>query len=242
MRYAIFSDMHSNLEAFRAFLEDSKKERVDRYFCLGDIVGYGADPHECIELTKALKCPVVCGNHDAMAFEEKGVENFNLEAKEAILWTRYNLDGIDKNFLNHLKLVHTYDELTLVHGSLYYPGDFNYIFNIVEAGRCMDLQETELCFVGHSHVPGICLENDKGHVRYTDATDMDVKKPKRYLINVGSVGQPRDRDPRGAYCIYDKERHLLHIKRFTYDIETAQAKIKKAGLPLFLAERLALGR
>ena len=124
MLYAVFSDIHSNLEAYQAFLEDVKKQGIEKYFCVGDIVGYGADPHQCIEITKKLGCPIVCGNHDWAVAGKVNIEYFNRYAKEAVRWTREVLDDIDKNYLSNLKTVYQETELTLVHGTLDSPQDF----------------------------------------------------------------------------------------------------------------------
>lgn len=242
MRYAVFSDIHSNLEAYQAFLEDTKKEGINNYLCVGDIVGYGVDPHQCIELIKELKCPVVCGNHDWAAASKIGIEYFNYGAQKAILWTLEALDDIDKNYLTDLKLVYQESEFTLVHGSLDEPREFKYVLELAEAAGSIGLQKTPLCFIGHSHIAGIFYENKDGHIDYTVESKLKMDPAKRYLVNVGSVGQPRDGDWRSSYCIYDNEKKTLHIKRVEYDLKKAQEKILRAGLPEKLATRLARGR
>lgn len=242
MLYAIFSDMHSNLEAYQAFLEDAKKEGIEKYFCVGDIVGYGADPRQCIKLTKELDCPVVCGNHDWATAQKIEIDYFNGNARKAVLWTQERLDGLDINYLGNLKLVYQNDELTLVHGTLEHPEEFGYVLDEAEAARTLHLQETPLCFIGHSHAAGIFYEDKDGSIRYSLHPEMEIAQDRRYLVNVGSIGQPRDGDWRGSYCIFDKERKTLRIKRLEYDLKKAQEKILKAGLPSFLAMRLARGQ
>lgn len=241
MLYAVFSDVHSNLEAFQAFLEDAKKEKIDRYFCAGDIVGYGADPHECIELTKKLKCPIVCGNHDWATTDRFDIEFFNKDAKEAVLWTRDILDDIDKNYLNNLELVYQNSELTMVHGLLEHPEDFDYIYDTIQAAKTMHAQQTPLCFIGHSHKAGIFYEDINGYINYTTAKELPVYKDNRYLVNVGSVGQPRDGDWRASYCIYDTDKGMIRIRRVEYDVKKAREKILKAGLPARFANRILTG-
>ena len=242
MLYAIFADTHSNLEAYQAFIEDSEKEGIREYFCVGDIVGYGADPHQCIELTKQLNCQVVCGNHDWAAAEKLNIEYFNRYAREAALWTQERLDDIDKNYLASLTPVFQDRELTLVHGTLEYPEDFEYVTDVRIAARTIHAQLTPVCFIGHSHVAGVFYDSRSGRINYTTIPEITIQEGKRYLVNVGSIGQPRDGDWRASYCIYDTEKESLRIKRISYDVERAREKILKAGLPKHLADRILIGR
>lgn len=242
MRYAIFSDMHSNLEAYQAFLEDARKEGINGYLCVGDIVGYGANPRECIGLTRELGCPVVCGNHDWAAASKIIIEYFNYNAQKAILWTMEALDDVDKNYLANLNLVYQDEEFTLVHGSLDRPQEFGYVLDQEEAARSIHFQQTPLCFIGHSHTAEIFYENKGGYIDYTVKPKLKMEAGRKYLVNVGSVGQPRDGDWRSSYCIYDNEKKTLHIKRLEYDLKKAQEKILQADLPSRLAMRLAQGR
>ncbi|NQT94921.1 MAG: metallophosphoesterase family protein [Candidatus Omnitrophica bacterium] len=242
MRYAIFADIHSNLEAYQAFLEDAKKEKIDRYFCVGDIVGYGADPRECIELTKSLNCPVVCGNHDWAVVNKLSTDYFNEYAKEAVIWTQERLDDIDKNYLNNLDCVYQDDELTLVHGSLKDPKEFDYVTDRKSAHIVLSMQDTRLCFIGHTHVPGMFYYTEEGDLDYRYAPRLNLKKEDHYLINVGSIGQPRDGDWRACYSIYDTEKYIIQLKRLEYDVKKASEKIEKAGLPKRLSDRILAGR
>jgi len=240
MRYGIFSDIHSNLEAFNVVLDAFSKEAIDSYLCLGDIVGYAANPKECIEKWQGLSCVTVIGNHEAAAVELLDTEYFNPVAKAAIFWTAEKLSKEDKQFLSSLKYVYQNEELILVHGTLDNPERFDYLFDIPLAIPTFNLMDRPLCFVGHSHVPGIFIQdNDK--TGYLDKSSVKISKGKKYIINVGSVGQPRDGDPRAAYCIYDTDSHLIEIKRIEYNIKKTQQKITQAGLPTFLARRLAEG-
>jgi predicted phosphodiesterase len=220
MRYAIFSDMHGNLQAYTAFMEDARKENIDKYYCAGDIVGYGANPHECIELTKELRCPVVCGNHDWAVADKLDITYFVEYAKAAIVWTKDNLGDIDKNYLGNLGLVYQDNELTIVHGTLIHPEDFDYVWDETIAAKSMHILKTQLLFVGHTHSPGIFYEDYFGYVRYTTNPGLTINKSGRYLVDVGSIGQPRDRDRRSSYCIYDNENATLCIKRIGHDIRT----------------------
>jgi len=241
MKYAVFSDIHSNLEAFNAALEAMRGERPDRYLCVGDIVGYGADPAECIRKVKELKPVIVTGNHDWASVGLASIEYFNPFAKSAVLWTKENLNRADRGYLKSLTLAYEDDKITLVHGTLDYPEAFSYMFDGYNAARTMALMKTQLCFVGHSHVAGTFYEKE-GVAHYSSEQRIEIKPGNKYIVNTGSVGQPRDGDPRGSYCVYDDEKNIVEIKRFAYDIATARRKIADAGLPRALAERLVVGR
>ena len=244
MKYAIFSDIHGNLEAYQAVLGALRKEGELKYFCVGDIVGYGADPAACIKATKRLNPVIVCGNHDWAAVGLTSMEYFNDYAKKAALWTASVLGKEDKDYLSSLKLTYTDEEMTLVHGTLMRPGRFEYVFDFDTAYRMMELMATKIAFIGHSHVPGIFfMEGD--NVEYNSGPKVKYSKDsqnKKCLVNVGSVGQPRDGDWRASYCVWDKDAGTLEIKRVEYDVAKARKKILDAGLPEILAERLRKGR
>lgn len=241
MKYAIFSDMHSNLEAYQSVLNAFRKEGELKYFCIGDIVGYGADPVACLELTKELDPIVVCGNHDWAAVELASIEYFNDHAKRAVLWTASALGKDDKDYLRSLQLTYADDDLAMVHGTLMRPEYFDYVFDFQTAYQMIKLMPAKIAFIGHSHVPGIfCLKDEK--IEYAAGSKIKIGQDKRYLVNVGSIGQPRDGDWRPSYCIWDKDAGTIEIKRIEYNIDKAQKKIIEAGLPGFLATRLSEGR
>lgn len=242
MRYGIFSDIHSNLEALDAVIEAYRKEAIDKYLCVGDVVGYAANPKECIEKIKTLCMITVAGNHDWAAVGLFSVDYFNPEAKEAIFWTKRNIDDSHRYFLESLKLIYKTEDLTLVHGTLDKPQDFNYMTHGYTAWETFGLLETNICFVGHSHVAGMFIKDKAEHLEYREDDSLDIKDENKYIINVGSVGQPRDGNPAAAYCIYDTVKKEVQIKRISYDMETARKKIIEVGLPRFLSHRLALGR
>jgi len=241
MRYAILSDIHGNLEALEAVLAALAKEKPDDYFCVGDIVGYGADPTKCIKEVKKLKPVVIGGNHDWAVCGLTELEYFNRFAKKAVLWTKKHLKSDDITYLKSLKLTYQDNDITLVHGTLDYPEEFSYVFDGYAARKNMALMRTQVCFIGHSHVAGTFYD-DNGIVNYSAKNKIDVRPGGKYLVNVGSIGQPRDGDPRASFCIYDNEKDTIEIKRVSYDIEKAQKKILKAGLPSILATRLGEGR
>lgn len=242
MRYGICSDIHSNLESLEAVIGAYKNESIDKYLCAGDVVGYAANPKECINRIEALPMIVVAGNHDWASINLTSVDHFNLNAKKAIFWTRDNIDSKDKDFLGSLKLVYKNEDLTLVHGSLENPEDFNYMADVYTAWQTFKLLETNICFVGHSHVVGIFTIDGAERINYQEDGPVDIKQGNRYIINVGSVGQPRDGNPDAAYCVYDTDRQNIQIKRISYDIQEARRKIIDAGLPHFLGDRLTIGR
>ncbi len=240
MRYGIFSDIHGNLEALEAVLESFLKEKVDRCLHIGDIVGYGADPSKCIKAIEKLSCVGVAGNHDWAASDLYDPVNFNEAAREAVLWTEAVLSWEEIGFLKSLELVFAENDFTLVHGTLESPGDFNYMFDRRDARSSFTCMRTRLCFIGHTHVPGIFMSS-KGVVTYSRVQMLTLAPLAKYIINVGSVGQPRDGNPRAAYAIYDDEKETVAIKRVEYDVKKAQDKILKAGLPSILAYRLSVG-
>ena len=241
MRFAIFSDIHANLEALEAVFADARARRCTHFVCLGDVVGYNANPRECIERVRELDCPVVKGNHDEEATLDASSERFNELAERAIQWTRNNLADQDKEWLRNLPLQKQVHDFTIVHATLDTPGQWGYVFNTLDAVASFTYQRTTVCFFGHTHVPMVFIRGQSG-VRQERKEHIRIEPGRKYFINVGSVGQPRDGNWRAAYCIYDVESKLVELLRVKYDLATAQKKISKAGLPQLLAERLAMGR
>ncbi len=240
MRYAIFSDIHSNLEALDAVCADAETAGCDHFVCLGDIVGYNASPHECVERIQQMDCPTVKGNHDEQASLFESSRDFNELAEHAIEWTRENLTKPDREWLRDLRLQRQVRDFTIVHATLDTPGQWGYVFNNLDAVTSFTYQHTVVCFFGHTHVPMGFVRDDGVHRIKLDGLHFDPAK--KYLLNVGSVGQSRDGDWRASYCIYDTEKNMVEHRRVKYDLQSAQDKIIKAGLPRLLAERLALGR
>ena len=245
MRIGILGDVHSNLEALEAAIAALQSEGVDQWVQVGDVVGYGAQPRECIRRIRELGATVCLGNHDAAVVGRLSTEFFNPYARQAVEWTLAQLDAADLEWLNQLPYVVEREHYTVVHGTLHFPDQFGYVMSVVEAKDSMQGQNTHVCFVGHSHVPAIYLQGEPGsddiHVIYTPEVSTRTKSYSRVLMNVGSVGQPRDEDPRAAYALYDTETGEAKIQRVAYDIPSAQRKILAAGLPEVLANRLALG-
>jgi len=239
MRFAIFGDIHANLEALTAVLADAKEAGCTHHVCIGDIVGYNANPHECVELIRGLGCPVVKGNHDEQAYMCDDLDNFNPLAEVAIRWTRDNLTDDDKRWLQGLRLVRQVRDFSIVHATLDTPHQWGYVFNQLDAAASFNYQYTNVCFYGHTHAPRAYVRD--GSVRSVPLDILHIQPGKKYFINVGSVGQPRDGDWHAAYCIYHADKNYVELRRIEYDIYTAQDKVVEAGLPQRLADRLALG-
>lgn len=240
MRFAILSDIHGNLEALEAVLADARKQACTHFVCLGDIVGYNANPSECVQVIQELECPVVKGNHDEQASIEASTEGFNELAEAAIGWTREHLSRAEKQWLAELRLTRQVRDFTIVHATLDTPQQWGYVFNDLDAIASFTYQHTSLCFFGHTHWPTAFVRDDNVHRLATGQIVLGAGK--KYFINAGSVGQPRDRDWRAAYCIYDHDRQVVEQRRIAYDIAATQRKIRDAGLPERLADRLAQGR
>lgn len=240
MRFAILSDLHANLEATEAVLADARNRQCTDFICLGDVVGYNANPHECVEIVRNLDCPVVMGNHDEQASAEDETSGFNPMAEQAINWTREHLTREDKVWLRELRMQRQVRDFTIVHATLDTPDQWGYVFNTLDATASFTYQHTTVCFFGHTHVAGAFVRDDG--VKRVRADQLTIDSQKKYFINSGSVGQPRDGDWRAAYCVYDVERSCVEWRRVPYDIDTTQRKIRDGGLPPLLAERLKLGR
>src|SRR5437762_10082424 len=240
MRFAIFSDVHANLEALEAVLADARDNKCTHFVCLGDVVGYNANPHECVDRVRELDCPIVKGNHDEQASLVESSRDFNEIAEAAIQWTRDNLTAEDKDWLRDLKLQRQVRDFTIVHATLDTPGQWGYVFNNLDAAASFTYQHTTVCFYGHTHVPMVFIRDE--NVRRERVEHVRIEPAKKYFINMGSVGQPRDGNWRAAYCIYDTENNLVQQFRVKYDLAAVQKKIAEAGLPRLLAERLAIGR
>jgi len=240
MKYAIIADIHSNLEALRVVLEDSRDQKCTHYVCLGDVVGYNANPKECLDLIRDMGMPCVKGNHDEYCSSETNLEGFNPHAAEAIQWTRQQLTEEDRQWLKELKYIRLVASFQVVHATLDGPQRWGYVFDRLAAAASFTYQNTAVCFFGHTHVPVAFIRDSL--VRGGTYSKFKIEAGRKYFINVGSVGQPRDGNPRAAYAIYDMDEGSVELRRLDYDISAAQAKIMAAGLPPRLAERLALGK
>ncbi|MGE4358181.1 MAG: metallophosphoesterase [Candidatus Omnitrophota bacterium] len=242
MRYAILGDIHSNLEALSEVLGELRRESIDEYYSIGDIVGYYANPKECIEIIRRVCKNSVAGNHDWACVDKLSLDWFNDLAKEAIIWTANLLDKDEKDFLFHRELVYQKEDFTLVHGTLFKPEKFYYLNNLSYAWMCFQNLKTKILFLGHTHIPFFCFMDSGGKVLYSFENKIFLKDGFRYIVNVGSVGQPRDGDRRASFCIYDTEENYVELRRVEYDFRKTQGKILNNSLPEELALRLAWGR
>lgn len=240
MRYAVLADVHANLEALRAVLADCRGE-VDGVLCLGDLVGYGVDPIPCVELIAARAVALVAGNHEYGVTGRLALEWFNRSARAAAEWTAGQLDDDHRAYLASLPLTSVVADATLVHASPDRPDEWEYLVTAEDGFHVFPAFETRLCFLGHSHQPGYWSLGSSGPERKSGAVDLALENGRRYLVNVGSVGQPRDHDPRACYAIWDTEARRIAMRRVAYDVAEAQRKIIAAGLPRFLADRLRSG-
>lgn len=240
MKYAIFGDIHANLEALESVMLDAAANDCTDFVCVGDIVGYAANPSECLQFVRNLGCPVVKGNHDEEASIDTPLEGLNPLAKHALEWTRRSLSTEEREWLSGLKLVRQVRDFTIVHATLDTPGNWGYVTNKFDAMASFSYQFTPVCFYGHTHTPRIYMKHLG--VETLDGTETQIVLGRKYFINVGSTGQPRDGDWRASYAIYDVENQRVEIRRLEYDIAVTQQKILDAGLPEMLANRLAVGK
>ncbi len=250
-RTAIISDIHANLHALYAVIEDVKLCQGADVVCLGDIVGYNAYPHECLEYVRSLDCPVVRGNHDAEVVEESLLP-MNPMARQATEWTRAQLTAEDLEWLSRLQYQRIVrSSFAMVHASLEQPKAWNYIINENDARASFARQFSPLCFHGHTHVPKVFVwdgahSHDMGNelagpLYYDGMVEVPLQEGYKYFVNVGSVGQPRDGDPRACYAIYDSDARSVIFRRVPYDVTAASEAVRAAGLPEYLADRLLVG-
>jgi len=242
LRYAIISDIHSNLEALTTVLTHIENNKVDNILCLGDIVGYGPNPNECVELVKSNCSIIIAGNHDVACIDISEAKYFNSFAKQAIFWTGENLWDSSRSFISQLPLHEEIENVYLVHASPDNPADWNYVSSSVEAKFSFLYFSNQICFIGHSHVPLIYVKTDDNKVIEKKKDYLTIESNERYLINIGSVGQPRDNNPDAAYAILDTDKKEYQLVRLPYDYEETQQKMLEQKLPSFLIERLRNGR
>lgn len=243
MRYAILGDIHANLTALEAVLAEAQRLGVDQIVSVGDVVGYGAAAREVLDILRERNIPAVKGNHDAAVVGELDTTYFNPLAKEAVEWTRGQLTERDLEYLAGLPLLWHSDDCAVGHGTYAAPERFDYIQSTEDADPSLDELDRKVCFVGHTHVPVtiLRLEEDPTRTFYTMDLCVDLVGAQKAMINVGSVGQPRDEDKRAALGVYDSERGRYELHRVEYDIEREAMRIRGAGLPEMLAGRLFMG-
>jgi diadenosine tetraphosphatase ApaH/serine/threonine PP2A family protein phosphatase len=221
-------------------LEDAESLGVTHHTCVGDIVGYNANPGECLRKIRDLNSVCVRGNHDHYCSHDECIRDFHPLAANVVDWTRNQLTADEVDYLRQQKLVRVVNGFTLVHSTLDMPEKWGYVFDELEAESNFNYQSTTVCFYGHTHQP-VVFEKAGGFVRRSNATKTSIQLGKKYFINVGSVGQPRDGDCRASYGLYDVVTREVELRRVSYDIATTQKKIIAAGLPERLAARLQMG-
>jgi len=244
MRYAIVADIHANLAAFTAVLDDIEhRGGVEEVWCLGDVVGYGPDPHQCLELLRQYNHVCVAGNHDWAAIGKINISDFNPYAAAACRWTAQQLDQEDIQYLDRLPLVIKKDDFTLVHGSPRHP-IWEYLLSTSSAKENFAYFQSQFCLIGHSHVPLIFEYSQSSTCSLSEfpADTPLTLAQNRLLINLGSIGQPRDGDPRASYAIYDSQTRSISLYRIPYDISATQARMVKCRLPMPLVTRLSYGQ
>jgi predicted phosphodiesterase len=236
MQIAIISDIHGNLEALTKALNVIDEIHVDEIVCLGDLVGYGPDPDDCVKIIQARANIVLMGNHDYAVIDTTSTENFNPVAKQAVFWTQDHLSSDSLEYLKNLPYRHREKEILYVHSTPNDPEKWDYIFNWDDAQEQFPLFDEKLCFVGHSHIPQIFYQD------LSVPMTLDLSRDYKYIINVGSIGQPRDGNYQLSFGIFDTEQWRYKPVRADYDVQLTSQKIRDRGLPSFLADRLLKGR
>ncbi len=242
MQIALISDIHGNLEALVSVLKKIEKLDVDEIHCLGDVVGYGCNPVECLNLIEENATIKLMGNHEYAILGHISTDTYTAIAKISTDWTRNMLTDREFSIISDFKLKHSFDDVLMVHASPYEDNYWRYILTPEEAYQTFDYITEKICFYGHSHIPMIFSESPNGLPRRQVGHDFDPFEESRYLVNVGSVGQPRDNDPRACFVTFDTETEEIKYHRVEYDINKAQSKMTEAKLPDMLINRLAVGR
>ncbi len=244
MRYALFSDVHANLAALEAVLADIDRTGVDEILCLGDVVGYGASPQACLTLARARCRHFVLGNHDAMAALDVQLDPLRDDVAAGLRLARAQLSTAERAFLRRLPLVHHFGGFAVTHASLEDPLTFEYIDGATRAAAHLARQVERVGFVGHTHVPAIYLQQGTKRARrvHPRGATFRLHRQGRYVVNVGSVGQPRDRDPRACWVLFDDRAGTIRWQRVRYDIQKSALAALEADLPEVSAARLFMGR
>jgi diadenosine tetraphosphatase ApaH/serine/threonine PP2A family protein phosphatase len=240
MRSAILSDIHGNLEALTAVMRELKGMAIDQYYCLGDVIGYGANPRECLKTIKELTQILVMGNHEWAVLGHDDLSSWSEAAREALLWTRRQLLVEDLEYLSGLPFYQKTEHFAMTHGAYPNPEEFVYLEDLATARRMMACAPHSLMFIGHTHIP-LIIQGRPGEELFVSRGRVVTVPDTQYIINVGSVGQPRDGNPLASFAVYDTQQRTVEIHRIAYDIAIAQEKIRQAGLPRMLADRLKMG-
>ncbi len=241
MRYAFLADIHGNLEALTSVLADIDGVGAERVVCLGDVVGYGAEPRECLDLLRQEEIPILAGNHDLAVCNRLSTQYFHSEAQASVRWTQDVLREEDRTFLAGLSLIGESELFMAAHGTLYRPEMFEYILSVFDAQLSFEAFEAPFGFVGHSHVPAVFVQSED-RIEILMQPEMAISEPRRAIVNVGSVGQPRDGNPKAAYVLFDTDTRAVSLRRVAYDVERTVRKILATRLPPINAHRLPEGQ
>ena len=242
MKYGFFSDVHANLEALKACIIDFRAEKLDKVFFIGDAVGYGPYPDECVKLINDIAEIKLMGNHDYAALGLMETDFFNQYAAESMGWTKNSISRKTIEIMSDFELQYVMDEMLLVHSSPREPELWHYILDMDDAAESFDYFKEKICLLGHTHRPYIVYREKTGETILSKQAEEIIADDRRYLVNIGSVGQPRDGDPRSCYLIFDSDVKSIKHKRVSYNIKATQKDMAKIGLPEYLIERLAVGR
>ncbi len=245
MKYGVISDIHANYHAMKNVLGFLYEEKVDLIINCGDVVGYGPQPNRCIEVIRNKeKCLNIMGNHDWAVAWSEDMSNFRSTAGDVVRWTKENISEENLSYLKSLKSEKELDEFMFVHGSPMFPLS-EYIFTEKKAAKNFKKMKKGICFVGHTHTPVYYEKNKENKVKtffFEENEPVILQKNSSYIVNVGSVGQPRDGNPFASVCIYDSDSSVVRLNRVEYDIKKTQEEIQAAGIPQYLAKRLSMGR
>jgi len=242
MKYGFFSDVHANLEALKACIIDFRSEKLDKVFFLGDAVGYGPFPDECVKLINEVAAVKLMGNHDYAALGLMETDFFNQYAAESMGWTKNSISRKTVEIMANFELRYEIENVLLVHSSPKDPETWHYILDMDDAKESFDYFKHRMCLIGHTHRPFIVQLDGTGEAVLSRQSEETLSDDKRYLVNIGSVGQPRDGDPRSCYLIYDTQTSIIRHKRVAYNVKATQKDMARVGLPEYLIERLAVGR
>lgn len=242
MKYGIYSDIHSNLEALEAVLNSMELRGVNRKVCLGDVVGYGPSPNECIERVHKESYLCILGNHDSVGLGRETSHHFNLFARNAIDWTEAQMTKENKEIMDSWPYIKEVPPFTFVHASPRSPASWYYLATLDEAVDAFEFFRQKICFIGHTHMPIIVVMENEKSFYICEGPKYQLKGRERALVNVGSVGQPRDGIPTAAWCLCDDETLEVEIIRVPYNIAKTQSEMRKKGLDEFLINRLTIGK
>jgi len=242
MRYALISDIHSNIEAFESVLADIDAQKADRLLFLGDIIGYGPNPNECVAKLLQVADLSLGGNHDWAVVGKTPDDYFNPFAKEAVDWTGRVLREDHRDFLKRTRAADTFDGFQVAHSTPFAPEEWRYIMSQKEAVENYSSLVLPVCFIGHSHQPLVIEYDGPETLKVSREQVFTLDPAKKYIINIGSVGQPRDANPHSCWAMYDSDEGTVTFHRVPYDIQAVQRKMADVGLPRYLIDRLAVGR